>query len=147
MTLTDKFKKDINILDDIEKTMKDKSLSQNEKDAYIQTSFLAMILEDSDRAKTYCKLRKSAPSEAARKHIDALLGILGNLLSAQLGIYKSHGANYRALVSVLNAGADKITEIEKNGDQELVFDELILKYGLADKHYPALSEALKQKGE
>ena len=147
MTLTDKFKKDINILADIEKTMKDKSLSQNEKDAYIQTSFLAMILEDSDRAKTYCKLRKSAPSEAARKHIDALLGILGNLLRAQLGIYKSHGANYRALVSVLNAEKDKITEIEKNGDQELVFDELILKYGLADKHYPALAEALKQKGE
>lgn len=146
MTLTDKLKKDMNI-DNIEKIMKDKSLSQNEKDTYIQTSFLAMILEDSDRAKTYCKLRKFAPSEAARKHIDAILDILGNLLKVQLGIYKSRGANYRALVSVLNADADKIVEIEENGDQELPFDKLILKYGLADKHYPALSEALKQKGE
>lgn len=135
------------LLDDIQRVVSDNTLSRKEKEVYIRTSFLAIILESTDRAKNYCVVRESAPSEAARKHINALLGVVGNLLRAQLGIYQAYGATYKSLVSVLNAGAEKITEIEAGGDTKLPFDELILKYGLADKHYPALAEALKQKGE
>lgn len=131
---TDKF------LEDIERVINNKDISLKDKDEYIQTSFLAIILEHTNTAKAYC---------AAKKHINTLLAVFGNLLRAQLGIYKTHGATYKALVSVLNAGAEKITEIEAGGDEELPFDELIIKYGLADKHYPELAEALtqSQKGE
>ena len=134
--------KSLQYLDDMYNTLCDKSLTEKQKQVMIRTQWLAMLLKDSDSAKGYMKLRDSAANDKIREVAEGLLKAVGMVVKANMKMYQTYGADYKALVSVLNADYKQIEEIEKNGDQELPFDELILKYGLADKHYPEIREAL-----
>lgn len=122
----------------------DKTLSDDERFEIIRTCFLASFLQDADRAKEYVALRNNADNAKMEEITNGILEALGQMINANLKMYKEYGATYKMLVSVINADYEKATEIETNGDTELSFDELILKYELADKAYPEVKEALLQ---
>ncbi len=122
----------------------DKTLSDDERFEIIRTCFLASFLQDADRAKKYVALRNNADNSKTEEVTNGILEALGQMINANLKMYKKYGATYKMLVSVINADYEKAAEIETNGDTELSFDELILKYELADKAYPEVKEALLQ---
>lgn len=131
------------MIDNIETIINDKEMSEKSKVEIIQQIFLAIILETSGQVKKYAKMRILAPTKKANECIDGIIGGLGNLLKAHLRMWRTYGADYRGLVSILNADFSKCDEIKRNGDTEKAFDELILQYGLAKDNYPEIDEALR----
>jgi len=131
-----------NYIEQIEAVLNDETLTEEERAEKVRTGFLAMLLRDSDCAKRYVKLKDETDDYKVREASKGLLAAIGQMIVGTLRIYQKSGADYKMLISVLNADFEKAADIEKNEEQDFLFEKLILKYGLADKNYPEIKEAL-----
>lgn len=116
--------------------------SDEEKAEKIRKQLIALLLRHIHTAQLYHNRKSSDAS--ARKIIDNILATAGRMIVADLALLKSHGLTYAMLISILNADSNKISEIKLNGDENLSFDELIIKYDLANGRYKAVEMALKK---
>lgn len=104
---------------------------------------MQLLFQTADAAKKFYNYRRDVRTKEALNQIDEVLALQGRLLCQNLKIYKMSGATVKELVSILNADWGMIHQIKNNGDQDRPFDELVIKYKLADDTYPALAEAIK----
>lgn len=129
------------MIDKIIKTIENGDESSAEKLA--KTTAIQFLFSNADEAKCLLDRKKSASTDKALDYINSELLTYGEVIRKILSIYKASGATVTELVSILNADWGLIAQIEANGDKELPFDELIIKYKLAENTYPALAEAIK----
>ena len=112
-----------------------------EKTARIREKMLALFLRHTRLAQKYYEHN---PVDDAELHVrDSVLRAAGKTLSADLDMLKHYGLNYAMLVYLFDADENKIALIEEQGDTELPLDELIIKYGLAEGAYKAVTIALQ----
>lgn len=128
-------------INSIEKIMKCNAEDQT-KAEFIKTQFLSLFLRHSDIAKTI--VQEFRNNKTVNPILSEMEQEIGKLIKSDLEMYKMYGATYKELVSVLNAPQDIISEIEGNQDTSLAFDELILKYDLADSCYPHIKLVLNK---
>lgn len=83
-----------------------------------------------------------ARDEEGTKANNAIHEEASKMIKTILSILPTYGIGYKQIISLLNADAAIAKEIERNKDEELVLDELIVKYHLADEHYHALTNAI-----
>lgn len=113
--------------------------------------FIADLFRFVDIAKK-CEERFSliqAKNEEGTKANNAIHAEASKMIKTILSILPTYGIGYKQIISLLNADAAIAKEIERNKDEDLMLDELIVKYHLADEHYHALTNAINDstKGE
>lgn len=142
--------KDLNISDvllngdEMEKIceIESSSINEGDKNELIKMQLLSLIMRHSTIAKRY--ISKKPVYAKGEQYINHILKIVGELLVHDLKMYQLYGATYKMIVSILNANPIVIDQIEQSGDNNIPFDKLIIKYGLADKNYPEIKEAIKR---
>ena len=117
-------------------------IPEAEKTQEIQKQLLALFLRHAHTARLYHA--RQASDEREQEALDGIMSSVGKVLIADFALLKSHGFDYAMLISILNADSNKISEIKSNGDENLSFDELIIKYDLANGRYKAVEMALKK---
>lgn len=135
-------KKDCYYIEEIAAVINDEALTEEERAEKVRTGFLALLLKDADCARRYVKMRDEAEDYMIKEASKGILAAVGRMIVGTLKIYQHSGADYKMLISVLNADFERAAEIEKNEEQDFTFEKLILKYDLADKNYPEIKEAL-----
>ena len=127
----------------IDELMEDNTLTTIERDEKIKTCFIGMMFDIAGKCKPYLQWKKRLQANGKDiKPIDDLLACFGQMIRSNLTMWKEYGADYKALVSVLNANPDFITQIEADHNENEPFADLILHYGLAKAKYPEIELAL-----
>lgn len=126
-------------LDNI-KTIIDSSDSDIDKMEQIKTQFISLILRHAKVAHDVLRIKPSSPQVC--EYVDGILSATGRLLDADLDMFKHYGADFKALICILNDDISAISAIQQNGDMALSFGELIIKYNLGVNKYPEIRVAL-----
>ena len=127
----------------IDELMEDNDLTIVERDSAIRKCYIGMMFDIAGKCKTYLSYRKRLQANGKDiKPSDDVLACFGQMIRSNLTMWKEYGADYKALVSVLNANPDFITQIEADHNENEPFADLILHYGLAKAKYPEIEFAL-----
>ena len=116
-------------------------VSSAEKKEQIRTQFISLIMRHASIAKEILEFEPD--TEQGKEYVERLLSITGQVLSADLNMFKFYGADIGALVSILDADLAIIDRIKHNGDEGLQFDEIVINYHLGNTNYPEIVAALK----
>lgn len=116
-------------------------VSSAEKKEQIRTQFISLIMRHASIAKEILEFEPE--TEQGKEYVERLLSITGQVLSADLNMFKFYGADIGALVSILDADLAIIDRIKHNGDEGLQFDEIVINYHLGNTNYPEIVAALK----